>query len=298
MEDEAWDYGVLIMLRGMKEEADEKEERETGKKKVGKAARVIPPRWISENIVPPRRLLERIQQQNVEVSGQSTPQKRTSERIAEQTVESPVARSIPQKRISERIEEQIIEVPTLHGIPPSRISQRIEEQTVNVRRAKGIPQERISEPIEEQIIEGKAQIIPQERISKRIRRQTVDVPVPCTPAPTRGGNSSSAAAPLNSAEWLGNRGFRTFSPEEKSATTMCESSAALGAHPSSRTPAAYELENAAPEEEEEDPTWWIDEHGRRWYWLDDAPGRWYLLGTNFTVFCDEPCKGGGPTRRR
>ena len=51
MEDEAWDPDVLIFLRAMKEEADEKEEKETGKKKQKGGAQVIPPRWISERIV-------------------------------------------------------------------------------------------------------------------------------------------------------------------------------------------------------------------------------------------------------
>ena len=221
MEDEGWDSGVLIMLRGMKELADEKEEKETGRKKVGREARVIPPRWISENIVeqivpvpqviPPRRISERIQQQNVEVPGLDTPQKRNSERIEEQTVDMHVARSIPQERIPERFEEQTVESPVMRTIPQKRISQRTEEQTVDVRRAKGIPQDRISERIKKQI----AQNIPQERISERIQRQTVDVPVPGSPAPARGGNSCSSAAPLNSAEWLGDRGFSHFFPGRK-----------------------------------------------------------------------------------
>ena len=79
MEDEAWDPGVLIFLRAMKEEADEKEEKETGKKKQKGGAQVIPSRWISERIlertapvpkvIPPRRISERIQKQNVAVPG-------------------------------------------------------------------------------------------------------------------------------------------------------------------------------------------------------------------------------------
>ena len=298
MEDEGWDRGVLVMLKGMKELADEKEEKETGKKKGGKAARVIPLRWISENIVEqivpvpqaisPRRISERIQKQNVEVPGQG---KRTSERIEEQTVEFPVARSIPKERIPERIEEQIVESPVVRSIPQKRISQRIEAQTVDVRRAKGIHQERISERIKEQIIEDSG-TIPQERISG----QKVDIPVPCTPALARGGNSSSAAAPLNSVEWLGNGFFRTFSPEEKSATTRRESSAPLGAHSSSWTPAAYELKEAS--EEEEGPDRWIDGQFRLWRKSSSVPGRWFLYGSDETIFWDVPGKGGGPSRRR
>ena len=119
MEDEAWDLGVLIFLEAMKEEADEKEEKETGKEKQKGGAQVNLPRWISERImelfapvpkvIPPRRISERIQQQNVAVPEQCTPQKRISERIEELTVEVP-GQVIPQKRIPKRTAEQIIDV--------------------------------------------------------------------------------------------------------------------------------------------------------------------------------------------
>ena len=54
-----------------------------------------------------------------------------------------------------------------------------------------------------------------------------------------GSTSSSAAVRLDTAECAGDRGFRTFSPAQKSATNRPESSAALGAEPSSLPPAAY-----------------------------------------------------------
>ena len=49
--------------------------------------------------------------------------------------------------------------------------------------------------------------------------------------------SSSAAVPLDTAEWLGNKGFRTFSPDKKSATSAPQSSANMLSHSSSWTPA-------------------------------------------------------------
>ena len=120
----------------------------------------------------------------------------------------------------------------VRSIPQKRIPERIEEQTVDVRMVKGIPQERISERIKEQTIDDSGLLnIPQERISERILRQkTLDVPIPCMPAPARGGNSSSAAAPLKSAEWLGNRVFALFPRKKKcddSARVECATGRAL-----------------------------------------------------------------------
>ena len=186
------------------------------KRIAGHEPQAIPQERISEQIgggkvprvIPPRRISERIQKPIVDGPVQGTPQTRTSERIQEQTVDVP-GQGIPQKRISERIQEQIVEVPGLQSIPQKRISKRIEEQIVDDSGLHDIPQERISERIEGRI----------------------------------GGNpstSSTAAAPLKSAEWLGDRGFRTFSPDKKSATSTRQSSANMLSHSSSWTPAAYQ----------------------------------------------------------
>ena len=82
----------------------------------------------------------------------------------------------------------------VRSIPQKRIPERI-EQTVDVRMVNGVPQERISERIQEQIIDDSGLLnIPQE---------TVDVPVPCMPAPARGGNSRlrSCSAKIFGVAW-------------------------------------------------------------------------------------------------
>ena len=93
--------------------------------------------------------------------------------------------------------EQNVEVPRLHDIPRKRISKQIVEQNVDDPGLQGIPQARISERIEGHIIE-------------------------------EGSTSSSAAVPLDTAEWLRERGFRTFSQDKKSVTTRCRVECATG----------------------------------------------------------------------
>ena len=141
------------------------------------------------------------------------PQERNSKRIAGQEPQV-----IPQERTSEQIGGG--KVPRV--IPPRRISERIQEQTVEVPGLQSIPQKRISKRIEEQIVDNSGlHDIPQERISERIEGRI-------------GGNpstSSSAAAALNSAEWLGDGDFRTFSPHKKKCEVYppveCEHAVAL-----------------------------------------------------------------------
>ena len=91
-------------------------------------------------------------------------------------------------------------------------------------------------------------------------------------------------------------GFSHFFPKRKSATTRRESSAPLGAHPSSWTPAAYELEEASKVGQY--PGTWVDEQCRGWWKSDTVPGRWYLASSNESIFWDEPGKVGGSSRRR
>ena len=109
-------------------------------------------------------------------------------------------------------------------IPQKRISKRIVEQNVDDSELHDIPQERISERIEGRI----------------------------------GGflsTSSSAAVPLDTAEWLGDRGFRTFSLGKKSATSTRQSSANMLSHSSSWTPAPYQEEELRLEVDE-----WSEEY--------------------------------------
>ena len=120
------------------------------------------------------------------------------------------------------------------------------------------------------------QVIPQERFSERMEGHIE-------------GTSSSAAVPLDTAECAGDRGFRTFSPAQKSATTRPEFSAPLGAQSSSWAPTAYELEHLVREEGEDDSNWFTDEFGRNWARLGTIPGRWYLCGNRASgvIFWDE-----------
>ena len=102
------------------------------------------------------------------------------------------------------------------------------------------------------------------------------------------GTSSSAAVPLDTAESPDDEVFRT-SQKRKSARSMRRSTAGVIGQSRSWTPAAYELEeSSSEEEEEEDPDTWVDEDGRGWWRLDTALGRWYLVGSNKTIFWDEP----------
>ena len=167
-------------------------------------------------------------QQIVDVPVHGPPQAQTSERIQEQTA-VPGLQSIPQKRTSKRIVEWNVDVSELQVIPQKRIPKRIVEQIADDSVQQVIPQKRISERIVKQNVDEFMQVIPQEQNSERIQGHVYE----------GGSTSSSAAVQLDTAEWLGDRGFRTFSPAQKSATNRPESSAALGAEPSSWPPAAY-----------------------------------------------------------
>ena len=139
------------------------------------------------------------------------------------------------------------EIPEVQGEGPPRVvpQKRVQQHTalhfVDVPVPQVIPQERFSERIQGQIVDVPVpQVIPQERFSERIEGQIVDV-VPCMEQIPGRGNSSSAAVPLDTAEWAGDRGFRTFSPEEKSAKSRRQSTAMLS-HCQPSTGAADEVE--------------------------------------------------------
>ena len=163
------------------------------------------------------------------------------ERIEEQIIEVPTLHVIPQEPISERIVEQIVEVPKLHDIPRKPTSKRIVEQNVEVPRLHDIPRKRISKQIVEQNVDDPGlQDIPQER------------------------TSSSAAVPLDTAEWLGDRGFRTFSPDKKSAKSTRQSSANMLSHSSPWTPEAYEAEQRKIRVEEWEEEYLTSLLGKHW----------------------------------
>ena len=155
-------------------------------------------------VIPPRRISERIEQQIADVSVQGTPQTRTSERIQEQTV-VPGLQSIPQKRTSKRIVEQNADVSEPQVIPQKRISKRTVEQNADDSVPQVIPQKRISERIVKQNVDDSVQIVPQERTSEQIQGH--------------GTREAALQAPqlfqLDTAEWLGDRGFRTFPRPKK-----------------------------------------------------------------------------------
>ena len=185
----------------------------------------------SRMITPQERNSKRIAGQEP----QAIPQERISEGIGEK-----VPRVIPPRRISERIQKQIVDAPE-QSTSQMQTSERIQEQTVKVPGMRSIPQKRFTNRIVEQKVDDSVMHdIPQERISERIEGRI-------------GGNpstSSSAAATLNSAEWLGDRCFRTFSPAEKSATSTRQSSANMLSHSSSWTPAPYQEEELPLEVDE------------------------------------------------
>ena len=79
--------------------------------------------------------------------------------------------------------------------------------------------------------------IPQEGISERIEGHIYEGQ----------STSSSAAVPLDTAEWLEDRGFRTFSPGKKSATSAPQSSANMLSHSSSWTPAPCQVDELREE---------------------------------------------------
>ena len=252
---------LLVATSQQLEERRELEEKEKEKEKAKTRNKIIPevrgavPSRVGggkvPRVIPPKGISERIKQQIVDVPVHGTPQARSSERIVEQNVEFSEPQVIPQKRISKRIVEQIADDPVQQVIPQKRISQRIVKQSVDDPVPQIIPQKRISERIVKQSVDDPVpQIIPQKRISERIVKQNVDEVTQVIPRERNseriqghvyegGSTSSSAAVPLDTAECAGDRGFRTFSPAQKSATERPESSAALGAEPSSRPPAAY-----------------------------------------------------------
>ena len=177
------------------------------------------------------------------IAGQE-PQAIPQERISEQ-IDGKVPQVILPRRISERIQKQIVDVPE-QVAPQTRTSERIQEQTAEVPGLQSIPHKRISKRLVEQNADdSELHDFPQERISKRIEGHIVEGQ----------STSSSAAIPLDTAEWLGDWGFRTFSPSKKSATSAPQSSANMLSHSSSWTLAPYQEEELRDEVVD-----WHEEH--------------------------------------
>ena len=239
-------------------------------------------------VIPPRRISERIHEQIVDVPGLNNPQKQNFKRIEEQIVEVPRSHGIPQERISEHIEEQNVDDSVPQVIPQKRISKHIVEQNVDDSVPQVIPQKRISKRNVEQNVDEFLRLFPQARISKRLVEQNADEPglhgIPQEQISERiegriGGNpstSSTAAATLNSAKWLGDGDFRTFSSAAKSAKSTRQSSANLVSHSSSWPPAAYQEEEAGYDHFDfENMAWRRRKFGSEFYHWFLHDGRWH-----------------------
>ena len=196
---------------------------------------------------------ERVQQHTAE-QFVNRPRVRISERVVEQTVDIPAH---PSGRNSERIVEQIVPVP--QDISQERISERTEEQIVPLLQV--LPQERISERTVEQIVPV-PQVLPQERISERIEGHIVEGK----------GTSSSAAVPLDTAEWPGERGFSHFFPDEKSAKSGRQLTAKMQSHCHPSTGPAYEIEHVQIGNLRWGRQWDPDRQCYSWWLVDPRDG--------------------------
>ena len=193
-------------------------------------------------------------------------------RVAEQAIEVPkivcpprAARTVLR---APQTAEQLVEVPTI--ISYSSLLQRTVEQNVNIPvRGRGGRNVDLQD-----FLPGQGPTAPSlslERISEQIVEQTVDIPVSVGGLPDfRPGQSSSSVA-HSPAAWLNTEdepfqgGFRTFSPDEKSATVTRHMGASVPRHVSSSTSSAY-----GPR------TWVDDDTGEVWTLLtDQALGSWW-----------------------
>ena len=204
---------VFLKMVKEREEAKAKEKEKAAARKVTVQEILEVQGEAPSRTVPPQK------RNSKRIAGQE-PQAIPQERISEQIGGGKVPRVIPPRRISERIQKPIVDVPG-QDTPQARTSERIHGQIVDVP-GQSFPQKQTSKRIEEQIVDNSGlHDITQERISERIEGRIEGNP----------STSSSAAAALNSAEWLGDRGFRTFSPHKKKCEVYppveCEHAVAL-----------------------------------------------------------------------
>ena len=193
-------------------------------------------------------------------------------RVAEQVIEVPkivcpprAARTVLR---APQTAEQLVEVPTI--ISFSSLLQRTLEQNVDIPvRGRG------GRNVDLQgFLPGQGPTAPYsslERLSDQILEQTVDIPISVGGLADFRPRQSSSSVAHSPAAWLNpedepfQRVFRTFSPEEKSATVTRHMGARVSRHVSSSTSSAY------------GPRSWVDDDtGEVWTLLTDpALGSWW-----------------------
>ena len=198
--------------------------------------------------------------------------------VSEQVIEVPkiLPEDVPMRRFCRdtQLVEQLVEVPT--PVSSSSLFLRTVEQHVDIPVPVGGGRNAgLQGFLPEQ--SSTFSFSSSERISERIMEQNVDFPVAGGGLHDfRPGQSSSSVA-QSPAAWLRTEdepfqgGFRTFSPEEKSATDTRHMGARVPRHVSSSTSSAYGLRS-----------WVDDDTGETWTLLTDpALGSWwYSLRTH------------------
>ena len=198
--------------------------------------------------------------------------------VSEQVVEVPkiLPEDVPMRRFCRdtQLVEQLVEVPT--PVSYSSLFQRSVEQHVDIPVPVGRGRNAgLQGSLPEQ--SSTFSFSSSERISERIMEQIVDIPVARgDPRGFRPGQSpssvlSQAAGECATEDGPFQGGFRTFSPEEKSATDTRHMGARVPRHVSSSTSSAYGLRS-----------WVDDDTGEIWTLLTDpALGSWwYSLRTH------------------
>ena len=197
--------------------------------------------------------------------------------VSEQVIEVPkiLPEDVPMRRFCRdtQLVEQLVEVPTL--VSYSTLQRTVEQHVdipVPVGRGRNAGLQGF---FPEQ--SSTFSISSSERISEQIMEQIVDIPVARgDPQGFRPRQSSSSVA-HSSAAWLNTEdgtfqgGFRTFSPEEKSATDTRHMGARVPRHVSSSKSSAYGLRS-----------WVDDDTGETWTLLTDPAlgSGWYNLRTH------------------
>ena len=237
----------------------------------------------------------------LEVLPQERVQQRTAEQIVDLVPVVPLLHAfVPQKveqlvdilaPLDFRVAEQVIEVPKIVCPPraartvlraPQTADQLVEasyssllQRTMEQNVAIPVPFGRGGRNADLQgFLRGQGPTAPSlslERISEQIVEQTVDIPAAggglgdFRPGQSSSSIAHSPAAWLNPEDEPVQRVFRTFSPEEKSATVTRHMGARVPQHVSSSTSSAY-----GPR------TWADDDTGEVWTLLTDpALGSWW-----------------------
>ena len=218
-------------------------------------------------------------------------------RVAEQVIEVPkivcpprAARTVLR---APQTADQLVEVPTI--ISYSSLLQRISEQHVDIPVPFGSGGRNADL---QGFLRGQSSTAPYsslERISEQIMEQIADIPVACgDPHGFRPGQSSSSVA-HSPAAWLNTedepfqRGFRTFSPEEKSATDTRHMGARVPRHVSSSTSSANGPRTCVDDDTGDTWTMLTDPAlGSWWYSLRSHRSQWHPLSWLLLVLVDVP----------